>query len=334
MKHVNVPVFIPHLGCPNECVFCNQRSISGKTVFDEGSVDSEINTALSTIGDNKNVEIAYFGGSFTGIDRDLMIRLLEKANEYIDAGKVYGIRLSTRPDYISEEILEILKKYRVKDVELGIQSMSDDVLSASKRGHDSKCSERACRLVKEYGFNLIGQMMLGLPCSDAEKERETAEKLCELGVDGARVYPTVVFTGTELDGMRLNGEYIPLTLEDTVRRCADVLEIFDKNNVSVIRIGLCSQDNLFDEKTVTAGDYSSAIGEIAQSEVFFRKIQSALSLISDVPERLTVYCPVGCTSKVVGHKKANSERIKKLYGIKDVKVIEKNSLLGYNIMIN
>ena len=334
MKHINIPVFIPHLGCPNECVFCNQRSISGKTVFEESSVDSEINTALSTIGNDKNVEIAYFGGSFTGIDRDLMIRLLEKANGYIDAGKAYGIRLSTRPDYINEEILDILEKYRVKDIELGIQSMSDEVLAASKRGHDSKCSYDACRLIKKRGFNLIGQMMLGLPCSDAEKECETARKLCELGVDGARIYPTVVFSGTELDAMRVKGIYSPLTFEDTVKRCTDVLEIFDKYNVKVIRIGLCSQDNLFDEKTVTAGDYSSAIGEITQSELFFRKIRSALSSLSNIPEKLTVYCPTGCTSKVVGHKKRNSDRIKKLYGIKDIKVIEKNSLLGYNIMIN
>ncbi len=334
MKHVNVPVFIPHLGCPNDCVFCNQRMISGKTVFDESSVDVDINTALSTLNSESEIEIAYFGGSFTGIDRSLMIRLLEKANTYIDAGKAYAIRVSTRPDYIDGDILDILKKYRVKDIELGIQSMSDDVLATSKRGHTSQNSIEACRMIKEYGFNLVGQMMIGLPCSDMEKEIYTAKALCSMSVDAARVYPTVVFKGTELERMMALGEYEPLTLDDAIKRTAAVLEIFDGADIPVIRIGLCSQDNLFDSDTVAAGDYSSAIGEIAQSELFYKKISELLEKAESIPEKLTILCPKGATSKVAGHKKVNSERIKKQYPVKQIKIIEKNELLGYNIIIN
>ena len=172
-KHANIPIFIPHLGCPNDCVFCNQRSISGHMSFDESKVRFEIKEALSSIekiGEIEEVEIAFFGGSFTGIDRSLMVYLLETAHEYITAGRVDSIRLSTRPDYISEEILDILEKYGVRTIELGLQSMCDDVLIRSRRGHDASTAERACRMIKERGFSLIGQMMIGLPGSDIQKE--------------------------------------------------------------------------------------------------------------------------------------------------------------------
>ena len=193
MRHINIPIFIPHLGCPNDCVFCNQRSISGKTDFCEENIDAEIEEALSTCGATDEAEIAFFGGSFTGIDRELMIRLLDKAQVYVDAGRVSSIRLSTRPDYIDGEILSILSRYAVRTVELGLQSMDDGVLAASRRGHDAATAERACAMVKKAGFSLVGQMMIGLPVSDGAKEVATARRLCELGVDAARVYPTVVF---------------------------------------------------------------------------------------------------------------------------------------------
>ena len=185
MRHINIPIFVPHLGCPHTCVFCNQRSISGHLDFDPVTVRDEIENALSTLGE-RDAEIAFFGGSFTGIDRSLMLYLLGVAKEYIDSGKVSGIRLSTRPDYIDREILDILRDHGVTAVELGLQSMSDRVLSSCSRGHDSSTAERACALVCEYGFELVGQMMIGLPQSSAEDEIYTAEKLCEMGVMAAR----------------------------------------------------------------------------------------------------------------------------------------------------
>ncbi|MBQ0101769.1 MAG: radical SAM protein, partial [Firmicutes bacterium] len=172
MRHVNIPVFIPHLGCPNLCVFCNQKSISGKRHADEDTIladaEKEIENALSTIEDGAETEIAFFGGSFTGIDRELMISLLDTADRYCKSGRVSHIRMSTRPDYISDEILSILSRYPVKYIELGIQSMSDKVLEASKRGHSAEQSRNACRLVTKYGFSLVGQMMTGLPLSTEE----------------------------------------------------------------------------------------------------------------------------------------------------------------------
>ena len=185
--HVNIPIFIPHLGCPHTCVFCNQRSISGAQSFDPADVDAQITAALATTCENDTAEIAYFGGSFTGIDRDRMVYLLDVAERYVQkplAGKarVAGIRMSTRPDYISDEIIEILARYSVRTVELGVQSMDDAVLTASGRGHDAESAAKACRMLSDAGYDVIGQMMIGLPGSTEESEVQTARALCELGV--------------------------------------------------------------------------------------------------------------------------------------------------------
>ena len=194
-KHINVPVFIPHLGCPNDCVFCNQRTISGHGDYDFAAVKGELDRAFATADARIPTQIAYFGGSFTGIGRPEMTRLLTLANEYIDADKCESIRISTRPDYIDEEILKLLKQYRVRTIELGIQSMDDGVLAASLRGHMAADTRRACRLIRQYGFELVGQMMLGLPGADETSETETARAICDMGAVGARIYPTVVFRG-------------------------------------------------------------------------------------------------------------------------------------------
>ena len=204
MRHVNIPIFIPHMGCPNQCVFCNQRSISGHSDFSLSDVEKEIEAVLSTVDSDTECEIAFFGGSFTGIERSLMISLLDIAQKYVDEKRVGAIRLSTRPDYINEEILDILSRYAVKTVELGLQSMSQRVLDATKRGHTATCAENACKMIKERGFSLIGQMMIGLPLSDTQSEIATAEKICDMGADGARIYPTVVFSDTELCDMMEN----------------------------------------------------------------------------------------------------------------------------------
>ena len=225
-RHVNIPIFIPHLGCPNNCVFCNQRTISGHGDFKIEDVKNEIDEALSTLDENTEREIAFFGGSFTGIDRNLMIELLELAESYVKSGLVSEIRLSTRPDYINDEILDILSRYSVKTIELGLQSMCDEVLFASKRGHNSKNALLACELIKARGFSLIGQMMIGLPKSTANDEIRTAELICQSGADGARVYPTVVFADTELAEMMQKGEYLPLDTAEAVTRTKNALDVF------------------------------------------------------------------------------------------------------------
>ncbi len=331
-EHANIPIFIPHLGCPNDCVFCNQRTISGHMSFDPSSVRPEIETALATIG-GREAEIAFFGGSFTGIDRELMISLLDTAEEYVRTGRVVGIRLSTRPDYINDEILEILSRYTISAVELGIQSTSDAVLSAARRGHTAEDAERACRAVIGAGFNLVGQMMIGLPGADEKSEIKTAEDIVKWGAAAARVYPTVVFRRTELCRMSDVGEYTPLNTETAVFRTASVLDIFDKHSVKVIRVGLCASENLASDAEVAGGANHPAVGELAMSELYRRRIAEAVEDRHLEGKRLTLSVAVGAVSKAVGQKRRNIEALREKYGVNIVKILEKNEIFGYNVKI-
>lgn len=338
-KHINIPVFIPHLGCPNNCVFCNQRSISGKKEFVAESVIPEIEEALSTVRPEQEAEIAFFGGSFTGIDRDLMINLLEIGKKYIDSGKVSGLRLSTRPDYISPEIIEILSRYGVKTVELGIQSTDENVLKASKRGHTKEQTERACKMIKDAGFSLIGQMMVGLPEADVESERKTALEICKMGADGSRVYPTVVFFDTELCEMSKQGRYSPLSESEAVERTKEVLKVFDMHGVPCIRVGLCASENLSSPETVYGGANHSAIGEMAIGEIFYEKMDELISRLDENEiekrgKRLTFCVSKGSTSKAVGQKRKNILRLCSKYSLLGIKIVEKSENLGYNIVID
>ncbi len=314
------------------CVFCNQRSISGKQSFCRESVKEEIDAALSTIAEDCEVEIAYFGGSFTGIDRELMIYLLDVAEDYIinpreNCAKVIGIRMSTRPDYINDEIIEILSHYHVKTVELGLQSMCDGVLMASNRGHGALDAERACELIKRAGYSLVGQMMIGLPKSTLDDEIYTAKKICEMGADGARIYPTVVFRGTELADMAERAEYEMLSLDEAVERSKEVLKIFEESSVECIRIGLCASDNLGDMSLVMGGANHPSLGELVMGEVYFdRMCESADKIINNTEDNgtLTFTVPTGDMSKAVGQRGRNRERLRAKYKPINIKIKEAN----------
>lgn len=332
MRHINIPIFIPHLGCPNQCVFCNQRKISGRESFDLNSVSLEIENALSTVDSNDEVEIAFFGGSFTGIDRTLMVSLLEIAHSYILEGRVGSIRCSTRPDYIDEEILSILKKYGVKTIELGLQSTSAHVLEIAKRGHNFKAELKSCRMIVENGFDLVGQMMIGLPGSDIESEIRTAEFITSVGAVGARIYPTVVFRDTELCDMTLSGSYTPLSLKDAIERSARVLEIFIDGGVEVIRIGLQSSENLSSGDSYVAGPNHSALGELVIGEVYYNKISKKLldrNLKGD--ENIHVLVSRGSMSKAVGQNKRNKLRLNERY--KNLSFSEADGISDYEILL-
>lgn len=330
-RHINIPIFIPHKGCPNDCVFCNQRKISGTDSFDITRVRDEIECALATIDrTNCDLQIAFFGGSFTGIPRDEMLYLLGIAKEYIDNGIISSVRLSTRPDYIDRSILDILKAHGVRSIELGIQSLCDNVLDASGRGHSAECAINACRLIKEYGFELIGQMMTALPRSTPADEIYTAQTLCELGVDGARIYPTMVFSGTVLEAMTECGDYIPPELDALIERTEGAFAVFCKYNIPVIRIGLQSSDGLGEADGITYGAYESAMGEMVISRYYYRTITSLLTSKADT---LNVLCAPGETSKISGHKKENKHKLYTDYGIKHLKITESKDIKPFDIRI-
>ena len=333
MKHINIPLFIQHMGCPNQCVFCDQRAITGAHSFCFEKIRKDIEDVLSTAGDAE-CEIAFFGGSFTGIDRKLMLSLLDIAQKYVEDGRVIGIRMSTRPDYISEEICDILRQYTVTQVELGIQSMDDKVLAASGRGHTSDASVNACKLLRERGISFGGQMMVGLPASNRENEIETARKICEMGADSCRIYPLVVFRHTPLAHMTERGEYIPLSIEDAVSRAADVYEVFLENNVKCLKIGLHETESLHSEDSYMAGPNHSALGELVKGEVYRRRIMEKVSRIPDINGKiLSIKAPKGSTSKIIGQKGVNKRKIIEDLGVKNVKILEKSDLLEYNISV-
>ena len=333
-KHVNIPVFIPHLGCPNQCVFCNQRFISGVREFDPTKVDLIISEALQTVEEDAECEIAFFGGSFTGIDRDLMIGLLEIANRYIKSGRVQSVRLSTRPDYINEEILDILLQYGVQVIELGLQSFSDEVLLASKRGHDSQIAMQACRLIKEKGFTLVGQMMVGLPKSDLASEIKTAELICTSGAEYARIYPTVVFRDTELCAMTDSGEYSPLDTEEAVERSAAVYRYIHDRGVNVIRVGLCSSENLASEQTYFAGPNHPALGELVLNRIYLQILREKIGQLNlDNNSVLTTYVPKGAISKAAGQKNKNKLILIKEFNLGGLAFKEDAELSDFDIRI-
>lgn len=344
MRHINIPIFIPHEGCGNLCVFCNQRSITGKSLRADRDICAEIEEALFSINKIRQkqeikVQIAFFGGSFTGIDRALMIRLLQDASKYIESGEVSSIRLSTRPDYIDEEILSILKKYGVENIELGIQSMDDEVLSASKRGHSAEQTKKACKMILEHGFSLTGQMMLGLPKSTLQKELECAREIVNMGAQSCRIYPAVVFCNTELCNMAKSGEYEPLTNMDAVERALQVAKVFVNAGVEILRIGLHSSEELASQEEVYAGANHPSLGEIVQSRLYLELILEKCQKLfeSDIKDAyLKIFCANDAVSKVAGHKKINKEKIKEEFlkhkiNLHEVKVCKNESFGKYEI---
>ena len=328
-KHANIPIFIPHVGCPNDCVFCNQRKISGHTHFDREAVRGELDEAFSTFRRDIPIQIAYFGGSFTGIDREDMCYLLSLANEYIDAGKCESIRISTRPDYINREILDILQENRVKTIEIGVQSMDERVLSASRRGHTASDTERAFSLIKSYDFELIGQMMTGLPASTEEAEVMTAERICEMGADGARIYPTVVFCDTALHDMALCGEYQPLTTETAVERTAAVLSVFMKQGIPVIRVGLQASEILTTGEGVFGGGYHPAIGEMVYARYHRLEIERALQGEKTAGKVLVLRVFPTDISAFIGQKGENRRHLTEKFALRGVKIIPDEAMEKY-----
>lgn len=333
-RHINIPVFIPHLGCPNNCTFCNQRTISGVTEFDLESVARIIEESLSTINKDDTAEIAFFGGSFTGIDRELMKKLLVIANSYLKRGRISSIRCSTRPDYINEDVLQILKHYGVTTVELGLQSTSDDVLLACKRGHTFENEIEACRKIREAGINLGGQMMIGLPMSDMESEIKTAEFIVASGASEARIYPTVVFHGTELYDSALSGEYRPLSVSEAVLRSAEVFKIFASNGVKVLRIGLCDSENLHSNDTYYKGPNDPALGEMVINRYYLMLIEEKLKDIKlKTKSRLLIFVPKGHVSKVTGQRKQNKIHLLKEYDFSEIKIVESDEVSEYDVLL-
>jgi len=301
-----IPVFVPHLGCPNNCVFCNQRKISGaQKPADAETVRKAVSEGMKKLQKNKDIELAFYGGSFTAIPIEKQSELLDAALPFLRDGSIKTLRLSTRPDAIDEETLERLKEYRVRTIELGAQSMCAEVLELSGRGHTARDTERAAGLIKARGFELILQMMTGLPGDTKERAVETARRIAELRPDGVRIYPTVIVEDTPLYDMWRAGSYREHTVEEAVDWCAAILPIFEEAGIGVIRLGLNPTEEL-SGGAAAGGAYHPALGELVRSRILLDMARELLGRERASGEVTLKVSPFD-VSAMIGQHRANIE---------------------------
>ncbi len=302
-RHYNIPIFVPHIGCTHMCSFCNQKRITGSEQdITAAKVKEMIERHLTTIPKESDVQVAFFGGSFTSIDVAMQTELLEAARPYLHSGRAQGIRISTRPDDINRENLAYLKAYGVKAIELGVQSMNEEVLLQNKRGHTASHVRHASGLIKEFEFELGLQMMTGLLGSNEKIDAKTGEEIADLCPDTVRIYPTVVLKNTELHDKYRMGSYIPPTLDKTIAQCKQLCQLFESRGIKVIRMGLQATE-MINEKDIVAGPYHSAFGELVRSSLLLSKAERLL-LNADGPKAVIFVNPYE-VSRMVGNKKAN-----------------------------
>ncbi len=324
MRHANIALFVPHEGCPHRCVFCDQRAISGQSVrITAEDIDNAVSVAERTLGENlRSAQIAFFGGSFTAIDREYMLSLMKAAYRYVETGRISGIRCSTRPDAVDDEILEIYKNFGGTAIELGCQSMDNEVLRKSRRGHTAEDTVRAAELIKSHSLELGVQMMTGMYGDTPQGTLETAKKLIALRPSTVRIYPTVVMENTYLAKLFREGSYRAQTLEEAAELCAELLLMFSDEGIEVIKLGLHSSVSV--EEAYIAGPYHPAFKELCESRIYLGRAKEMLSAGS-----YTVEVPRGETSKMTGQKKSNLITLSEM-GIR-IKVRENPNLSKYEI---
>ena len=325
--HSNISIFVPHIGCPNKCSFCNQRHITGvcKAPHPEDVLKAVKEAKKSPKYDPSTTQIAFFGGSFTAINRNYMNSLLEVASECVENGDACGIRISTRPDAIDSEILTLLKEKNVTSIELGAQSLNDRVLKMNNRGHSCKDVFEASALIKEFGFELGLQIMTGLFSDTYEKAINTAKKVIEIHPDTVRIYPTIVLKDTHLAALYLDGIYSPQNLNDAVDLAAKLYLMFTEAGIKVIRLGLHS----IEDEAYLAGPWHPAFSELCLSSIMLKK---ALNLLRETGDYV-IYVGKSDVSKMIGQKKSNiiylnskgfKCRVKEKHGLRDLELqIEK-----------
>lgn len=319
-----IPVFVPHLGCPNDCVFCNQRRISGaQQPATAETVRCAVEEGAARAGAGNGLQLAFYGGSFTAIPVAEQLALLGAAKEYLDRGVISSVRLSTRPDAVDPEILSRLRAFGVGTVELGAQSLCDDVLLLSGRGHTAADVENASRMIRDAGFRLILQMMTGLPGDTPEKSVLTAEKIISLQPDGVRIYPTVIVRDTALYDLWKAGLYAGHTVEDAVELCAVLLPMFEEAGIPVIRLGLNPTEELSSGAAV-AGAYHPALGELVKARILRSSAEKLLDgfVFPEGERRIRIAVPEKRISQMTGQKSCNIEYLKKKYALSELKIVK------------
>ena len=310
MKHYNIPIFINHIGCPNSCVFCNQEKINGiETDITPKEVKKIIEEYLEFLPEAGHKEVAFFGGTFTGISFELQNEYLKIVKPFIDSKKINGIRISTRPDSINQDILDQLKYYGVKVIELGVQSLNQKVLDLTERNYLVEEVENASKLIKKNNIKLGIQLMIGLPGSSSETEYETAKKTINLKPDMVRIYPALVLKDTKMEEMYRDGTYTPLTLEESVKIGTKIYSMIETEDIEIIRVGLQPSEDLRKEGIIVAGPFHPAFRELLEGEIYYEFLKK---INSKKLEILEVIANEKNISKIVGIKGINKIRLKEL----------------------
>jgi len=315
--HFNIPIFIPHLGCPFQCVFCNQKYISGiQKAPDIEEVHAIIRQKLSTInGHGARVELAFFGGSFTCLSLEEQRLYLEAVKPYIAENKINGIRISTRPDFIDDEKLQLLKQFQVKTIELGVQSMNESTLKKVSRGHHVADVRNAAKMIKRYHIALGIQTMVGLPGEDSTMELETAREVIALQPDCVRIYPLLVLQDTTLEQWYASGKYMPLSLPEAVERVAAILEMYIANDINVIKVGLHPSDEYAPGGKLVAGPFHPSFREMAMTKVWKRNFVQYLlpTRKFNSQEDITIRVADSQYNYAIGYKSENKSYLKQYF---------------------
>lgn len=332
-KHAIIPIFIPHEGCSNDCVFCNQKKITARQKPVEAEdVKNIIEQYLPTLSNRglETIEVAFFGGSFTGLSMEKQSAYLSVAKEYKDHGRIDKIHLSTRPDYINAEILDNLKYYGVDIIELGVQSFDDDVLKQSNRGHNREVVYESCRIIKDAGFELGIQLMIGLPGDTHEKSIHSAQEAVKIAPSIARLYPTIVIDDTELYQMYERGEYQPLSQESAIQTTKEMFRILTEAGIQVIRVGLKSTDLIQENGVISGGTYHPAFRQLVEAEIARESLENQLPIfLMSNPKELTFQSNEKCFSNMIGNKRSNKEYFKNKYPTLNI-LYKTNSSLADN----
>jgi len=325
MKHYNIPVFIPHLGCPFKCVFCNQNRITSQNrIPGPEDVVNIIEAHLETIPtDSKEIELAFFGGNFTALSLAQQEYYLASVKPYLINGRISSIRLSTRPDCIDENILSLLAKYGVQTIELGVQSLSDEVLKASWRGYSAQDVFKAGRLIKQKGFKLGIQLMIGLPGDSFIRDMETTRQTIKLAPHMVRIYPTLVIKDTYLEELFYQGSYKPFTLSEAINTCREMFLAFQFHNIPVIRMGLHPSEDLRQEGSIVCGPFHPGFGELVLQNIFKEQaiflLKQNLSKLEE-GRHISLHVNKHDVSKMIGHKRYNLTYLRDKFNLETIKV--------------
>lgn len=332
-----IPIFIPHFGCPHQCIFCNQQAITGTsgTIPSENEIHSIINKFLEFKRENRSqTEVSFFGGNFLGLASEQIQKLLEQVTPYVESKKIDGIRFSTRPDTIDKDRLNLIRPYPVSTIELGVQSMDDRVLKKANRGHTAKDTNRAVSLLKQESLEIGLQMMTGLPGDTETLCLETTRQIIALKPDFVRIYPTLVIEGSPLATLYKKDKYKPLPIDECVAQLKRLYLLFQENQIKVIRMGLQASDELDDPATVLAGPYHPALGHMVFSKIFLDSAAKKIKEETSSNDSITLTVHPKSLSRMQGLNKKNIDILKQMFNIQCLNLATGDSLGSDDIIVS